>query len=128
MILNAKPLPPHATTRVSYRELLHGEQGDPKNGEIDVAIMALPLPQTGLMMQAVCDEPFIVAIPRHYPWSRRKSIPSEDLKKETMLLLGAGHCFRDQVLEVRRRTGAACSRGASRSRAARRSRRCGWPP
>jgi LysR family hydrogen peroxide-inducible transcriptional activator len=71
-----------------------------KNGEIDVAIMALPLPQTGLMMQAVYDEPFIVAIPRHHPWSGRKNIPSEDLKKETMLLLGTGHCFRDQVLEV----------------------------
>ena len=71
-----------------------------KNGEIDVAIMALPLPQTGLLMQAVYDEPFIVAIPRNHAWSRRKSIPSEDLKKETMLLLGTGHCFRDQVLEV----------------------------
>ncbi|MCU0940796.1 MAG: LysR substrate-binding domain-containing protein, partial [Burkholderiaceae bacterium] len=30
----------------------------------------------------------------------RKAIPSEDLKSETMLLLGTGHCFRDQVLEV----------------------------
>ena len=71
-----------------------------KNGEIDVAIMALPLPQTGLLLQPVYDEPFIIAIPRHHAWSKRKSIPSEDLKKETMLLLGTGHCFRDQVLEV----------------------------
>jgi LysR family hydrogen peroxide-inducible transcriptional activator len=71
-----------------------------KNGEIDVAIMALPLPQTGLLLRPVYDEPFLVAIPHHHPWSRRKSIPSEDLKKETMLLLGTGHCFRDQVLEV----------------------------
>ena len=69
-----------------------------KNGEIDVAIMALPLPQTGLAMQAVYDEPFIVAMPRNHPWTRRKAIPSEDLKKETMLLLGTGHCFRYQVL------------------------------
>jgi len=71
-----------------------------KNGEIDVAIMALPLPETGLSMQAVYDEPFIVAVPRQHAWARRKSIASEDLKKETMLLLGTGHCFRDQVLEV----------------------------
>jgi LysR family hydrogen peroxide-inducible transcriptional activator len=71
-----------------------------KNGEIDVAIMALPLPQAGLLLQPVYDEPFIVAIPRHHAWARRKNIPSEDLKKETMLLLGTGHCFRDQVLEV----------------------------
>jgi LysR family hydrogen peroxide-inducible transcriptional activator len=71
-----------------------------KNGEIDVAIMALPLPETGLTMQAVYDEPFMIAVPRAHPWARRKSVPSEDLKKETMLLLGAGHCFRDHVLEV----------------------------
>jgi LysR family hydrogen peroxide-inducible transcriptional activator len=71
-----------------------------KHGEIDVAIMALPLPEAGLVLQPVYDEPFIVAVPRLHPWSKRKAIPSEDLKKETMLLLGTGHCFRDQVLEV----------------------------
>ena len=71
-----------------------------KNGEIDVAIMALPLPEAGLVLQPVYDEPFVIAVPRLHPWSKRKAIPSEDLKKETMLLLGTGHCFRDQVLEV----------------------------
>ena len=71
-----------------------------KNGEIDVAIMALPLPDTGMMLQPVYDEPFMVAVPKGHVWAGRKAIPSEDLKKETMLLLGTGHCFRDQVLEV----------------------------
>ena len=71
-----------------------------KNGDIDVAILALPLPETGLMIQPVYDEPFMVAIPKGHEWAGRKAIPSEDLKKETMLLLGTGHCFRDQVLEV----------------------------
>jgi LysR family transcriptional regulator, hydrogen peroxide-inducible genes activator len=71
-----------------------------KNGEVDVAIMALPLPETGLQLQAAYDEAFIVAVPRLHPWAKRKAIPSEDLKKETMLLLGSGHCFRDHVLEV----------------------------
>jgi LysR family hydrogen peroxide-inducible transcriptional activator len=33
-------------------------------------------------------------------WRQRKSISSEELKQETMLLLGTGHCFRDHVLEV----------------------------
>ncbi len=71
-----------------------------KNGEIDVAIMALPLPESGLMLQPVYDEPFAVAVPRDHPWTKRKSVASEDLKKETMLLLGTGHCFRDHVLGV----------------------------
>jgi len=74
-----------------------------KNGEVDVAILALPLPESGLQMQPVYDEPFMVAVPRDHPWakrSKRNGVASEDLKKETMLLLGAGHCFRDQVLGV----------------------------
>ena len=42
----------------------------------------------------------MVALPRHHAWAKRTHINSEELKSETMLLLGAGHCFRDQVLEV----------------------------
>ena len=71
-----------------------------RNGEIDVAIMALPLPPCGLSVRAVYDEPFVVAVPRRHAWSRRKAIASADLARETMLLLGSGHCFRDQVLDV----------------------------
>ena len=71
-----------------------------RQGEIDCAIVALPLPDTGLMIRPLYDEPFQVAVPRTHPWARRATIDAEDLKKETMLLLGTGHCFRDQVLEV----------------------------
>lgn len=71
-----------------------------KNGDIDVAILALPFSESGLMMQPVYDEPFMVAMPAGHPWEKRKEIPAADLKKETMLLLGSGHCLRDQVLQV----------------------------
>ncbi len=71
-----------------------------RQGELDAAIMALPLPSAGLQVQPLYDEPFVVALPRQHPWAARTSIAAEDLKSETMLLLGAGHCFRDQVLEV----------------------------
>jgi LysR family transcriptional regulator, hydrogen peroxide-inducible genes activator len=71
-----------------------------RQGELDAAIMALPLPDHGMMMQTLYDEPFVVATPRTHPWSKRREIPADDLKAETMLLLGSGHCFRDQVLEV----------------------------
>jgi LysR family transcriptional regulator, hydrogen peroxide-inducible genes activator len=71
-----------------------------RQGELDAAIMALPLPDHGMMMQTLYDEPFVVATPRAHPWAKRREIPADDLKAETMLLLGSGHCFRDQVLEV----------------------------
>jgi LysR family hydrogen peroxide-inducible transcriptional activator len=71
-----------------------------RQGELDAAIMALPLPEHGMSMQTLYDEPFVVAVPRSHPWAKRKSVSAADLKSETMLLLGNGHCFRDQVLEV----------------------------
>jgi LysR family hydrogen peroxide-inducible transcriptional activator len=71
-----------------------------RQGELDCAIMALPLPDHGMSMQTLYDEPFVVAMPKGHPWASRKEISAQDLKNETMLLLGTGHCFRDQVLEV----------------------------
>jgi LysR family hydrogen peroxide-inducible transcriptional activator len=71
-----------------------------RQGEIDCAIMALPLPEAGLVMQPLYDEPFVVAVPNDHELARRKAIDAQDLKQQTMLLLGSGHCFRDQVLEV----------------------------
>ena len=71
-----------------------------RTGEIDCAILAEPFPDTGLAIAALYDEPFMVAVPKAHPLAKRKSIRSEEIKQETMLLLGTGHCFRDQVLEV----------------------------
>jgi LysR family transcriptional regulator, hydrogen peroxide-inducible genes activator len=71
-----------------------------RTGELDCAIMAEPFPDTGLASAALYDEPFMVALPRTHPLTARKSIGAEELKSETMLLLGTGHCFRDHVLEV----------------------------
>ena len=71
-----------------------------RTGELDCAIMAEPFPDTGLAIAPLYDEPFVVAVPKDHPLARRKSISSDELKQEKMLLLGTGHCFRDHVLEV----------------------------
>lgn len=71
-----------------------------RQGELDAAIMALPFAEQGLAIQPLYDEPFVVALPKQHPWAERTSLNSQELKSETMLLLGAGHCFRNQVLEV----------------------------
>ncbi len=71
-----------------------------RTGEIDCAILAEPFPDTGLATAQLYDEPFMAALPSHHPLATLKSITAEALKKETMLLLGNGHCFRDHVLEV----------------------------
>ncbi|MDM4768405.1 hydrogen peroxide-inducible genes activator [Pelomonas sp. SE-A7] len=71
-----------------------------RTGELDCAIMAEPFPDTGLATAALYDEPFVVAVPATHPFAQRPSISATELKQETMLLLGTGHCFRDHVLEV----------------------------
>ncbi len=71
-----------------------------RQGDVDLAILADPFPDHGLATQGVYDEPFVVAVPKQHRWVRRKAIRSAELKEQTMLLLGTGHCFRDQVLEV----------------------------
>ncbi len=71
-----------------------------RQGELDAAIVALPLPENGFMTLPVYDEPFVVAVPNGHEWVTRTHITAHELKSETMLLLGNGHCFRDQVLEV----------------------------
>ena len=69
-------------------------------GEIDCAIMAEPFPDTGLAVAPLYDEPFMAAVPVNHPLAERESVSAEELKRENMLLLGTGHCFRDHVLEV----------------------------
>lgn len=71
-----------------------------RSGELDCAIMAEPFPDAGLAVAPLYDEPFVAAVPTSHPLARRKQITAEELKAETMLLLGTGHCFRDHVLEV----------------------------
>jgi LysR family hydrogen peroxide-inducible transcriptional activator len=71
-----------------------------RTGEIDCAILAEPFPDAGLATAPLYDEPFYAAIPMNHPLAELSSVSAEQLKNETMLLLGNGHCFRDHVLEV----------------------------
>jgi LysR family transcriptional regulator, hydrogen peroxide-inducible genes activator len=71
-----------------------------RTGELDCAILAEPFPDTGLAIAPLYDEPFMVAVPTSHPLAQRESISADELKRETLLLLGTGQCFRDHVLEV----------------------------
>ena len=71
-----------------------------RTGEIDCAVLAEPIPDTSLAIAPLYDEPFVAAVPSTHPWAQRSSVRAEELKHETMLLLGNGHCFRDQVIQL----------------------------
>ena len=71
-----------------------------RTGEIDCAILAEPFPDTGLALAPLYDEPFLAAVPTTHPLAAQDQVTTDELKRETMLLLGSGHCFRDHVMEV----------------------------
>ncbi len=69
-----------------------------KQGKLDVILIALPFDEPGIMTQAVYDEPFQAVVPANHHWKDRQHIDANELAQENLLLLGPGHCFRDQVL------------------------------
>jgi len=71
-----------------------------KNGELDVAVLALPVAEPGLVAQAVYDEAFRVLVPAQHPWTKLKQVDAARLVEEPLLMLGRGNCFRDQVLDL----------------------------
>nr|CRH06926.1 putative Transcriptional regulator, LysR family [Candidatus Magnetococcus massalia] len=71
-----------------------------KQGALDLAVVALPFEEPGITVEPLYDEPFIVGLPNNHPWKGREDLHGNALAEEKLLLLGKGHCFRDQVLEI----------------------------
>jgi len=71
-----------------------------KRGALDAIVIALPFESTGVETRALFDEPFHLLVPNEHPLAKRKAIGVEELNGEKLLLLRAGHCFRDQVLDA----------------------------
>lgn len=71
-----------------------------KQGQVDVIVIALPFADPVFVTQAIYDEPFVIVVPSDHPWVEREAVPANELANENLLLLGSGHCFRDQVLQA----------------------------
>jgi LysR family hydrogen peroxide-inducible transcriptional activator len=71
-----------------------------RDNELDVAIIALPVDLHGLSAWPLYDEEFVVVLPRDHRWAQETALPAKKLAEEHLLLLGPGHCFRDQVIAV----------------------------
>ena len=71
-----------------------------KQGALDAIIISYPFEEPGIETAPLNEEPFIVALPRNHEWKDRDAIPPEDLASQDLMLLGSGHCFRDQVIKA----------------------------
>lgn len=78
-----------------------------RHGELDAALLALPVRDDFLVSQALFDDEFLLAVPPEHPLATQQSIDQSVLKNHRLLLLEEGHCLRDQALEVCQLNGIA---------------------
>jgi LysR family hydrogen peroxide-inducible transcriptional activator len=69
-----------------------------RNAELDAIIIALPFNEPEVVTLPLYDEPFEVLLPKSHPLTQFEHISPSQLLTDNLLLLGPGHCFRDQVL------------------------------
>jgi LysR family hydrogen peroxide-inducible transcriptional activator len=67
-------------------------------GELDLALLALPVEDPRLEAFPLVSEPLWVALPPDHPLARRPQVTLDDLARERFILLGEMHCLADQVL------------------------------
>ncbi len=71
-----------------------------KQGELDAIIISYPFDEPGIETLPLYEEPFVVAIHAQHDWKQKARVGVNELAGQDLMLLGAGHCFRDQVLKA----------------------------
>ena len=69
-------------------------------GDLDAIFVALPFTEPDVVTRTVYEEPFVVLLRDDHPLSGESRIEPDALALHRVLLMGEGHCFRDQVLEA----------------------------
>jgi LysR family hydrogen peroxide-inducible transcriptional activator len=67
-------------------------------GEMDLALMALPLHDDRLLIEPLFAEPLLLVLPQGHALARRRMVKLGDLKDEPFILLNEVHCLGEQVL------------------------------
>jgi LysR family hydrogen peroxide-inducible transcriptional activator len=80
-------------------------------GQLDAAVLALPLHEDWLETQFLFEEPFMLAVPGDHELASHKNLQLSELVDQNLLLLEDGHCLRDQALEVCSLAGAGEKEG-----------------
>jgi LysR family hydrogen peroxide-inducible transcriptional activator len=81
----------------NYTAVLRGKL---TSGQLDAIFVALPFTETDVVTREGYREPFVVLLPEDHLLSRGKTVDPAALAEHRVLLMGEGHCFRDQVLEA----------------------------
>lgn len=71
-----------------------------RKGQLDAIIVALPFTEPDVEVANLYTEPFEVLLPTDHPYTNAPAIAPSQLSGSDLLLLGQGHCFRDQVIDA----------------------------
>jgi len=71
-----------------------------KQGQLDVILISPPYNEPGILTLPLYEEPFVVLLPSSHPLGANDFVTQEELASDTLLLLGSGNCFRDQVIKA----------------------------
>ncbi len=70
------------------------------NAELDLLILALPVPSHDFHEIELFHEPFHLALPREDSLAQRNEVTLADLSGREVMLLEEGHCLREHALDV----------------------------
>jgi LysR family hydrogen peroxide-inducible transcriptional activator len=82
-------------------------------GELDMALLSLPVAADGLTTAELFFEPFRAVFPATHPLALKQPLELQDLAGQGLLLLEEGHCLRNQALSLCGRSPGRGSRFAS---------------
>lgn len=71
-----------------------------QSGEIDCALLAMPILAVDLEVKKIFEEDFLLAVPTNHELAKKKKIQRKELSGRSLMLLEDGHCLRAQALEV----------------------------
>jgi LysR family transcriptional regulator, hydrogen peroxide-inducible genes activator len=67
-------------------------------GDLDVVMLALPVPDADIETLALFEDPFLLAVPADDPLPKSSPVSARQIDQQRLMLLEEGHCLRDQAL------------------------------
>lgn len=69
-----------------------------EEGKLDCVILAAVQESEAFMELPLYHEPMVLAVPEAHPWAEKTELAMTELNGHTLLMLGDGHCLRDQAM------------------------------
>jgi LysR family hydrogen peroxide-inducible transcriptional activator len=88
----------HPNLQVDIREDFKATLiGEMLEGELDLALVALPVVEASIQVEVLWREPLLLAVAKDHPLAVKKGVTAADLARETFILLGSSSSLAAQV-------------------------------